>query len=176
MKKAGIDKARKRLALARQHLEAVRVAKTFEEFEPAWYQFLVATNSVDGILEGAAKGPGTSQPWYGGKIHQRRNDPLLSYMHAARNVDEHGIEPVAVHVKAVLFIGTDARGWPFFGASDRPFVHLVPVKDERFGDVFKPPTEHLGKPLANNAPYPVAALWLAYWEALTDEAESRVTG
>jgi hypothetical protein len=31
---------------------------------------------------------------YGRAKHERRNDPLLSYIHHARNADEHGIKDI----------------------------------------------------------------------------------
>jgi hypothetical protein len=106
MRKEGVEKARKRLALAYWHLDDVRTAKDYDEFEAAWYRLLVAGNSVDGILQTAASSDPQSRPWYGGKINLRKKDPLLSYMHQARNSDEHGIQPVTMHIKAGLLIGT----------------------------------------------------------------------
>ncbi|MEO6153168.1 MAG: hypothetical protein ABIT09_02410 [Croceibacterium sp.] len=71
MKKAGIEKALKRLTLASGHLKAIRAATDYEAFEAAWYQFLVVANSIDNVLEFSASKDRKSRPWYGGKIHLR---------------------------------------------------------------------------------------------------------
>jgi hypothetical protein len=191
MKKAGVDKARKRLALARKHLEAARHALAFEAFEVEWYQLLVAANSADAIVESTANRDNADRPWYGYKVRQRKKDPLLRYMHQARNVDEHGIEAVTESTPARIEIwGDDIKihnlairgrmvkgelgGNPTIKAMPSS-VQLVTVRDDRYGDEFEPPREHLGKPLTDGSPLNVARLWLSYLEALVAEAETRVT-
>lgn len=197
MKKIGVEKAKKRLALARQHLAAIQAARSYPEFEDAWYQFLVAANSADAILEATSRKDNISQPWFGGKIRQRKKDPLLNYMHQARNSDEHGIESVTEHVPSS--IGINAIGGALhirhltvtengiigdFDTSNggAPVIthtpahaRLITVKNEKFSDSFDPPTEHLGQQLSDASPYAVATLWLAYLEDLTTESEARVT-
>lgn len=197
MKRIGVEKARKRLALARQHLAAIQAARSYPEFEDAWYQFLVAANSADAILEATSIKDNISQPWFGGKIRQRKKDPLLNYMHQARNSDEHGIESVTEHVPGSIGISaiggslhirqltftehgivgdfdTSNGGTPVFKHTPA-HARLITVKNDKFSDSFDPPTKHLGQPLSDISPQAVAALWLAYLEDLTAESEARVT-
>lgn len=196
MKKIAIDKARKRLSMAAVNLASLKRAKNFEEFEPVWYHFLVSANAVDMILYENSKGS-REKPWYGRKVNIRRTDPLLSYMHAARNADEHGVEPVVQHQDGFLAFGIageavhigsirtgpdgslEAIIHPVNGkyptvVNQPPYPKLVTVVDNRFGDRFDPPTEHLGKPLIDRTPVAVATIWLAYLEGLVSEAEQFV--
>ncbi len=182
--------------MAADDLDGLRQARNFDEFEPAWSRFLVSANAADMIIQSNAKG-GREQPWYGRKIHARRKDPLLAYMHTARNVDEHGIEPVARDEPGFLAIGVAGdsihienavfRADGSFTATVRPvdgklptivnqpaYPKLVAVTDDRFGDTFAPPSEHLGKPLTDASPIGVATVWLAYLEGLVGEAEQFV--
>ena len=70
-------------------------ATNYADFEAAWTDFLVSTNAIYTILEVGAKGSPQSRQWFGRKKIERRNDPLLQYLHQARNADEHGMAPVA---------------------------------------------------------------------------------
>lgn len=193
MNRSGIEKARKRLGLAKQHLERVRNAATYEEFEAAWYQLLIAGNSVDLILEAAAKEDPKSRPWYGGKVNLRRKDPLLSYMHQARNSDEHGIKPVTLRADAgilaeikggeekskILSQDGRVRGYRWKGGQFSLKVigahaQLDVIVDSRFGDEYPPPRSHLGKPLLRSLPYDIANVWVNYLEGLLDDCEAKV--
>lgn len=179
--------------MAKAELDAIEHVREFDQFEPGWYKFLLAANAADMIIAESATGA-KSKPWYGRKKHLRRNDPLLRYMHAARNADEHGIEPV-VEVKPGFFqIGSPGeavhigrlvveRGVikqlslnPVSGRypqvrHENAVCKLKPVFDSRYGDTFDPPTEHLGLPLEKADAVSVAKLWLAYLTDLVSEAE-----
>lgn len=196
MKKAAIEKARRRLIDAKAELEAVCACTNFAQFQQCWYKFLCTANSIDAVLEFGSRSDPKTRPWYGQKINLRRKDPLLGYMHQARNVDEHGIEGVTEHVPGSLVIGVAGESvhvnmmvsGPDFTYADlspvngklptvrvtRPHVRLISVKDDRFGDVFDPPTVHLGQPIQDTSPIGVATLWLHYLNTLVDEAEARV--
>jgi hypothetical protein len=198
MKRNAIEKARNRLERAREAFGRIEASRDFQSFEPAWTDFLTATNSIYSILEQSSKGDVRDRQWFGGKKRERREDPLLQYVHQARNADEHGAEPVSAYEPGGFFIGkrgesvhikrmvTGPSGVqeislePVDGALPTiglivPRVKLVPVRDERYGDTFNPPTEHLGRPLDDTSAKGVAALALRFHEALVDEAESRVT-
>ena len=51
-------------------------------------------------LNKAAKVSGKASAWYGRVKKLRKDDPLLSYMHHARNSEEHGIEDTTKRMKA----------------------------------------------------------------------------
>jgi hypothetical protein len=81
-----------------------------------------------------------------------------------------------------LFIGHDSGGSIVFGKSaDAPFsievynaptCVLVPVKDDRYGDAFQPPTTHLGEQLEDTTPLAIGRLAVAYLERLINNASA----
>ena len=191
MNKTAIEKAKKRLDKARVSLNRMQSSMNFDEFESAWSDFLLAANSVHSILEYGARNSPQSRQWYGTKKNQRRKDPLLSYLHQARNVDEHGIAPVAKRNPGGIRVGGGSFSEIDQVAIDMGLmskdalpasgnfppilaipshIFLVTVTDDRFGDSFPPPEEHLGTPLSDKSPNGVAAAGLAYLERLYDEA------
>lgn len=194
MNKTGLSKAKGRLQKSRECVERIRIAQEFETFESAWTDFLLASNSVYSVLEQSVKGHTKAEEWFGRKKHERRIDPLLAYLHQARNTDEHGIEPVAEHDPGGFSIGTRGEhvsienmvfGPEGLHATIRPVdgkyptiqirtprAVLIHVRNSRFGDVFNPPREHLGKTLDDNSPLSVAELGLAHLEKLVEEAEN----
>jgi hypothetical protein len=94
MQKAAIDKAVDRLASAKARLKDLESSKSYETARRSWYDFLFASNAVFAILEQGAKGSNQSENWFGRRKRQRKDDPLLCYLHHARNADEHKTESV----------------------------------------------------------------------------------
>ena len=91
MQRKAVTKARDRLRAAESAFEQMRATKIGSpDFEHAWYAFLVAQNSFYGALEQGAKS-GRSKGWFDSKKHERKTDPLLNYLHHARNADEHSL-------------------------------------------------------------------------------------
>jgi hypothetical protein len=162
-----------RLEKARTALKHLEAAKSFDERESAWSDLLIAGNGIYSKLEQGSKVSGKATGWFGRAKKARKEDPLLSYMHHARNSEEHGIEDVTARMKAgqatitirepfdpsklhgiQLHIGTDSLGHVRISSSnedvistkmyDKPSLSLVRVKDLRFSDYFDPPYEHLG--------------------------------
>ncbi len=195
MIKAAADKANARLNTARQALLAIQNSTSFSEFEPAWVAFITALNTIYTVLEQGAKSNSTSRQWYGGKKRERREDPLLQYLHQARNAEEHGIAPITQHEPGSLFVGVSGesvhiekmtidgsgnvkmRLKPVNGKlptvmATPPQTRLVTVRDDRFGTTFDPPTTHLGKNLTSGSPLEVANLGMAYHEGLVSDATS----
>jgi hypothetical protein len=163
-------------------------AKSQKQVAPAWSDFLLASAGIYSKLEQGVKGCGTSEGWFGRKKHDRKKDELLRYIHHARNTDEHGLSGTTlrrasfkgVNIQSVgVRLGID--GEPIFdaqGGKDATVeitqaTVLKAVKDERYGDTFMPPTQHLGQPVPGG-PLPdavtVAKLGLAYLERLVSEA------
>lgn len=193
MKRVAIEKARSRLARANEALQRLRTSRYFQQFEPAWTDYLVSLNTVYSILEQGSRGSPKSEAWFGRKKNERRRDPLLQYLHQARNSDEHGIEPVVEHDPGHVAIGKRGEavhivsgifGPGMVNATLAPVegklpsievVHahpkMISVTDNRFGDTFDPPTEHLGRPLRTGSPTEVAELGFEYHKQLIDEAE-----
>src|SRR4051794_1216811 len=59
-----------------------------------WAEFLLAVSGIYSMLKAGAKGNGWSGAWVARKLQERHDDPLLSYLHHARDAEEHGIEAV----------------------------------------------------------------------------------
>jgi len=186
---------------ARRRLERVKSAvvkmqdKTISpvEFEDAWTDFIMATGSIYSKLEQGAKSTGVSNAWFGRIKHQRKNDELLSYIHHARNSDEHGLESGVQTFRARSLKMLEGEGYEVIDDPKHPLAfrtkevvpkqlririravmgdhaRLVRVKDERYGDEFDPPTTHLGLALDIRHPVAVAELALTYLTSLIDEA------
>ncbi|MDP3655546.1 MAG: hypothetical protein Q8R45_01090 [Brevundimonas sp.] len=171
----------------------------YAQFRPVWTQYLLALNSVFSKLEQGAKGCGKSEAWYGRQKHLRRKDPLLAYLHHARNSDEHGIAPISKATPStvrlmdkgpVTISGSFGGAQGFSGLYVHPRedgttprlevqvgrIFLVDVTDDRYGDTFAVPAEHLGKPIApltqsgDIGPWEVGRDGLAYARAMIAEA------
>lgn len=194
MNPAAVDQAKQRLVKAEKALAELISAKNFREAEDAWIDFLAATSAIYSKLEQGAKGNPKSEPWFGHKKHERKNDPLLSYLHHARNSSEHGIERTVSQTPENRDgfgrpLGFNERIGPFkFQAHDPktgelkaegdavfagPTLKAVGVVDQRYGDVFDPPRTHLGReiPFSDFADG-LATQAITYLKSLLREAES----
>lgn len=196
MLNVAITKAESRLAKAITAQGRLTASTSFREFEPAWADFLVALNGVYAALEQGAKETPQSRQWFGRKKRERREDPLLQYLHQARNADEHGLEPIAedktfrmtviadpgvVVTGANMTIGGREYHMPKIdGNIQNPgilsvnFACLVTVKDTRFNTSFAPPTEHLGNVIEDTSPRGIAALGAQFHSSLVKEATSLI--
>jgi len=190
-----------RLNKARDALKRIERNETLEDVASAWSDLLINGNAVYSKLEQGSKANGRAEAWFGRAKKERKDDPLLSYMHHARNSEEHGIEDVTTRMKAgqatltfrepfdpkkleglELRIDTDERGHVLVSSSneevvssqmyDKPSLAVVRVKDNRYSDYFDPPFEHLGKALPDQSPSTVGRLFIAYLAGRIEEARS----
>jgi hypothetical protein len=192
MDQNGVEKAARRLDRARRAYDEMLRSERFEEFEPAWSDFLLAANAVLSLLEQAAKGNASAQGWSDKNKYRRRTDPLLSYLHQARNTDENGLARVAAHHAGSIAIGIkedfsldylriDEHGNVEFGVPKGapipkieikfPQPVLIPVKDARSGRTFQPPVEHNNEPFTPT-PGNVAQAMLTYLDLVLAEARA----
>lgn len=194
MKQIVVDKAHRRLEKASTCLKRMEDSRSFEEFESAWTDFLIALNTIHTALEQGAKTSPQSRQWYGGKKAERRKDALLSYLHQAKNADEHGIEPITAYTPGGVKIGegaqlsviaktivnhgkTSLEVHPIESPGIEiiaPSAKLIPVRDDRYGNVFDPPTQHLGSILPDASPLTIARLGFKYHEELVQTASQSV--
>lgn len=196
MRSVAITQGKARLESARAALDRARNAQSYPAFAQAWTEFLTACGGIYTKLEQGAKGCRKSEGWFGRKKHDRSTDPLLRYLHHARNSDEHGIEPVIragkrvslsfknlnVPIKSQRFVEEDRKVFleVEFAEDVGPGVTmslssagvgiLVTVRDTRFGDEFPPPDTHLGKPIKGRDAIAVGDLSVAYFERLLADA------
>ena len=179
---------------AKDSVTQLKQSRDFQQFSHAWSAFLTSTNRIYTKLLMGARPNAKSRQWAGNKKQERKNDPLLQYLHQARNSDEHGIAPVAELIPGSFGIGTA----PGHGAVviksivmkngiltvdahppealqltlTPPQARLARVFDDRNNIWYEPPSQHLGQPVTGTDPVKVAQLALNYFEGLLTEAES----
>ncbi len=109
---------------------------------------------------------------------------MLSYIHHARNAEEHGIKRITARANSkvllkskgdAITLQSDGKKWNVVeqtGDVEYPndVVTLARVHDDRFGDWSDPPEKHLGHNLKKTSPVEVAELGAAYFEQMLSEA------
>ncbi|MBB4101455.1 hypothetical protein [Sphingomonas kyeonggiensis] len=187
----GIRQAKVWLKKAESSAEALRKADQFDAIESAWLDFLIAAGTIYLKLESACPGTGPVNGWFGRVREERKLDPLLRYIHHARNSAQHGIEdstdPDALEWRAdlagraVVFRGEHppiSMEWESAAGGvisidtfeKRRIVGLKAVFDR--GNSFDPPTSHLGQSLPPFLePINVASMGLKYLRDLVATAE-----
>lgn len=193
MESRALDQAIVRLVRAEKALTSFESSENYSDAEDAWIDFLVAASTIYSKLEQGAKGDGACEAWFGRKKNERRKDPLLRYLHFARNSAEHGVEPVTNRRDGVS---------PIFGPPLKfgerrdyagalhdqsgkviadglqvmqmgPSIRLVRAHDSRFNDFCDPPTHHFDQRIQFHdlMPTEVGKLGLEYLRKLIAEAE-----
>ncbi|MDD3234374.1 MAG: hypothetical protein PHS12_06250 [Candidatus Omnitrophica bacterium] len=113
----------------------------FAEYERAWREFLHRIERVWIKTQAAVYHMPNWKKIESGFIELRREDPLLQYLHQARNVEEHSIADVAKdwdpHLQVRQGKGIVELTWEVWDRS------LLPVKNR--GVVYNPPMSHLGQ-------------------------------
>jgi hypothetical protein len=113
-----IHLAEQNLIAAREAFEAYKTSVAELNIEAAkryWSIFLVSINGVFSKLELGAKCCNNCATWFGKHRHERKSDPLLHYIHHARNSEEHGLEEQVVHApQSLSFEPTAPLGLPLF--------------------------------------------------------------
>ena len=114
--------------------------RPIKELEDAWSLFLMHTERLWNKLFASGRGLSGWQNIESEVNQLRKTDPLLCYVHHARNVTEHTIQEFAADWNGPLKVEPTQDGatisWPPW---DRP---LLPVLDR--GQTYPPPAEHLG--------------------------------
>ncbi|MBW9332467.1 hypothetical protein FEE59_02970 [Herbaspirillum sp. RU 5E] len=197
MDKEALRQAWERLHKAKALIPAMSPEKSPAMIESAWIEFLAAAMTIYNKLEKGSKTNGKSEAWFGRMKHERKSDPLLSYLHHARNADEHGIIRIAtphtggfstqgpgtsITVRSVpgkidtyTVEARDANGNQIEPLRVPPALTLDRVFDDRFKDWTEVPMMHLGKALPNQSPFLFASLGAAYLENLLREAGTYVS-
>jgi hypothetical protein len=176
MRKAAVGKARDRLASARARLVELESSKDYNAARRCWYDFLLPSNAVFSVLEQGAKGQNKSAPWFGSKRRERRDDPLLRYVHHARNADEHNVPSVTELDRQKVVMVEDGKPiaeirdvvgnkGTFYSLSADPSPNLTKINEMRVypdraklirvydsGVWYDPPSEHLGLQIEDNGP------------------------
>ena len=164
----------------------------------AWTDFLAAASTIYSKLEQGSKSHPSSLGWFGRMKRERKVDPLLSYIHHARNSDEHGIAEITADTGCKFEIKHPTMPLRFevFAeteeAKDQEFsifvqgqetitvkptnaekmIVLVEVKDDRYNDTFPVPASHLGVKIPRAIPSDAAKNALSYLENLIAAAQN----
>jgi hypothetical protein len=184
-----IEQAKVRLQKAEKALADLKAAEYFDDAESAWSDFLLAASGIYSKLEQGAKGYPKSEPWFGVEKNLRKTDPLLRYIHFARNADEHGIERVTEQSLDNLNLKFNERqhfkmqrlneatqepeGEPIDAVLAGPTLKVVRVYDRRFGDFADPPETHLGNIVRFGSSFPdeVGEVAIQYLRLMIERAE-----
>lgn len=192
-----VKKAAVRLQRARKAHAALEAAKNFEDAEEAWTDFLLAANGFYSVLEQGSKSHGPSSGWFGRLKGKRKKDPLLKYLHFARNSDEHGVRRVTNHGGIPMYPGGESVpfgekhevkiqpldenknpiGEAQTGFFMGPRLVAITAHDDRFSDSCDPPEEHLGQKFNfSDDPRYIAEAALSYLESALEEAAKLPSG
>ncbi|OXE36439.1 MAG: hypothetical protein CGW95_07685 [Phenylobacterium zucineum] len=163
-------------------------AVAFSTLDESWSNFLVAVKLVFAKLGAGARGDPTSEGWFARVQGEQRADPLLKFLYHARNAEEHGldrsiehaydirvVEGVRLEVNAILEPNGDVT---FRNIHDAGQVVHFPLKgtpkaitDGRSGQIFAPPTEHLGLSMTDPSIFGIARAAVAYLARLVGDAQ-----
>lgn len=155
MRPEGVAAAQRELRRAgRAHDRLVR-AERFEEAEDAWADYLTHANRVFLKLRAACHGQ-LEWPWWKRIMDQRRDDPLLAYIHHARNSDTHKLEDTTQRV--------------VFGDSRHDLLRPLPVVDK--GITYAVPRTKFGQSISSVGR--ISSYSFAYLVELVGEAASRL--
>jgi hypothetical protein len=192
MHKSPLSRAKSELRAARTALGRMRAARTFDELEDGWRDFLGALEKAWLKAERECQAVRAQfEPWQQQFRTERKADPLLRYLSHARNADTHTIQDTVNQSPPSVGLG------PAYGNSwyinrleirngqithysgDKPMkITFIPGRLELLAVVdrgvnYDPPTSHREKPLSKTDPASVAAVGLAYYEVFVAEAERK---
>ena len=187
-----VEKAALRIDKAKRALFKCRSAGNFAEFYSHWSDFLMHSGGALNAFDEAAKHTQQGKQWYGAEKRKGRHDELISYLHQARNAEEHpsddtlkeGTQVVTVgdagediyisHMKIAPELFADPHaylGQRVSSATPGGTVtirntpagpQLVPVYDQRYRKTFDTPTSHNGRKLTDLSPIKCAELYVTY--------------
>jgi len=186
MNKDGLEQAQARFMRINRAAGMIASSAPVKEREAAWLDIIAAFGTLYSKLEQASKATPEATRWFREKKETRKQDPLLQYMHHARNADEHTLVRVATGaqfaVKAVVAEGGGTLGVAY-DAAGRPFMVSEGMANPKLyenevmlhtaidrGVSYQPPTMHMGQHIADTTARAIAPLIVAYAERLLQDA------
>jgi hypothetical protein len=180
---------RAELRAAARALDGMRNAKSLEEFEAEWKEFLTCLEKVWNKVERSCQiVRNRFEPWQGAYHRLRKKDMLLRYLKQARDADNHSIQdftkiepgsrsirfanPLGGYIKHMEIRGSEIvtyEGDPIVVEDKPPHPVAVPVKNN--GEWFNPPTSHLGQLVSSHHPVALAEFGLQFYKDYVDEVE-----
>lgn len=176
------------LAKARAAIESMRNAKTLDEFEESWKEYL---GRLERVWTKGINHFGKSPKWNGwkGKFEPlRRSDPLLSYFINARGADEHTVNEIVGRERGGIGINAAEgnslyiermeikHGKIFIQSPQKIRVDFFPAKTTLLpvtnrGRTYPVPTEHLGNPVDSMNVIAVAEAGVHFYAQFLSQAE-----
>jgi len=185
--------ARAELRAAKKALKDMDEAKSFEDYEDAWRQFLNCLEKCWTKTErGCQHVRDQFQPWQGKTQSLRRKDMLLRYLKQARDADNHSIQELAEHkpggsglsfakgsghIKRLEIVNGQIVHYEGDPVILTHYPSRVLVKKVlNSGNWYNPPTVHLNNPLNSGDPRVLGKLGLEFYERFVDDAEAKFFG
>ncbi|EMX8491060.1 TPA: hypothetical protein ACPYVD_003340 [Enterobacter hormaechei subsp. xiangfangensis] len=185
-----LNPAKKELIRAKRCVSRMKSAKTYDEYDEAWSDFLSRIENVFNRIKVAAEHH-QKYPSFSSKTnHLRSTDSLLIYLKQARNSAHHGIADTSKFISGGFSINPPTPGGSFFIKSlsvdekgNAIIVPGSPIKVELHpssveaipcrnrGVTYNPPTAHLGKELESKSPILIAELGLEFYNSYLLKAE-----
>jgi hypothetical protein len=181
VQQVAVERATARLERAKRALAEFGAAKSYADAEVAWTDFILSASNIFNKLEQGAKGNGESTGWYGRQKDMRGKDPVMRYLHHARNSDEHGLQLVTLRqldgsqnqafgertdwIVRAVDEKTGELGEPHQAWMYGPHLKLAPVRDR--GVLYEPPYAAVSPP---GDPAAVATYAIGVLETLIAEA------
>jgi hypothetical protein len=172
MRSEGIAAAERELKRAVRAHKRIRSPETHEDAEDAWADFLTHANKVYLKLRAACHGQGVDWMWWKKKMDERRDDPLLVYIHHARNSDTHRLEDTTRRIPPGSHVVRMPLGGSYTYVSAVPHLRPLPVIDQ--GIVYPAPMEHKGQPYGFGDVGFMAYAAMMHLQSLVAEAASRL--
>lgn len=163
----------------------MRAAKKHDEYTAAWDDFLHHASRVYDQMQRALKKCREGRALSDRLARDRKKDPLLKYIHEARNVEQHGIEPTVAEGWTIIPKGKVDLGTIELGPNMEPrvpnwrpmepgaelvishFRELIPLRNKRSGKSIDPPTIHLGKCIKGRSAFVVSEVAFHYlWDRM----------
>ncbi|MFB4719068.1 hypothetical protein [Enterobacter chuandaensis] len=182
--------AKKELNRAKRCVERMKTAKTYDEYDEAWSDFLSCIENVFNRIKIAAE-KHIKYPSFSSKPnHLRATDSLLIYLKQARNSAHHGIADTSKYVSGGIGINPmekdgmvriksltiDENGNIAFFSETPVAINIIPGRVEAIpcrnrGITYNPPNSHLGKELITKSPVDIAELGIKFYESYLEDAE-----
>lgn len=180
---------RAELRSAARSIDHMRQAKSLDEFEAEWREFLNCLEKVWVKVERSCQSVRAEfEPWQAKYHRLRKKDMLLRYLKQARDADNHSIQEVTriePGFRGLRFINPtggfikhmEIRGGEIVAYEGDPAVieerppHPVAVPVKNHGEWFNPPTSHLEQPVTTHHPVALAELGLRFYETYISEVE-----
>lgn len=188
--KMDLAPAKKELNRAKRCIERMKAAKSYDEYDEAWSDFLSRIENIFSRIKVAAE-PHKKYPSFSSRAnHLRATDSLLIYLKQARNSVHHGIADISKYVSGGFGINPaipggilnldslsiDENGNVNIVSSSPIRIDVIPGSVEAIpcrnrGVTYNPPNSHLGEDLKSKKPIDIAELGIKFYESYLLSAE-----